>query len=176
VPAKPTTREVLEMPKTARPSVRRRALAAVVVVATLALGISSAPLAAAQTAQTESRARLLHLINTTRERHGLPALRLSAPLSRDAMRHTHKMIRQNRVFDPPNLEEILNRYPYDLGAATVGCADTLQELHRALMHSEIHRSILLNPGLRRVGIGLLTAAGTNRCGQGSIWATEIFYG
>jgi uncharacterized protein YkwD len=109
-------------------------------------------------------------------KHDLRALRLSGPLSRDAMRHTHKMIRQNRVFDPPNLEEILRGYPYDLGAATVGCASSLNELHRALMHSEIHRSILLNPRLRRVGIGVLTAAGANRCGRGSIWATEIFYG
>jgi len=86
------------------------------------------------------------------------------------------MIRQDRVFDPPNLESILNRYPYDLGAAAVGCADTLHELHRALMNSEIHRSILLNPRLRQVGIGVLTATGANRCGRGSVWATEIFYG
>jgi uncharacterized protein YkwD len=161
------------MPKAARPSVRRRSLLVAVLVATLALGISSAPPAAARAGD---RVRLLHLINTTRERHDLRALRFNGSLSRDAMRHTHRMIRQDRVFDPPNLESILNRYPYDLGAAAVGCADTLHELHRALMNSEIHRSILLNPRLRQVGIGVLTATGVNRCGRGSVWATEIFYG
>ena len=159
------------MLETVRPSLRRALVVAI--VATLALGVASASPAAAQ---TRSDTRLLHLINATRERHDVHALRLHGSLSRAAMRHSHKMIRQNRVFDPPNLEEILNRFPYDLGAAAVGCADSLNELHRALMHSAIHRSILLNPRLRRVGIGVVTATETNRCGVGSIWATEIFYG
>jgi uncharacterized protein YkwD len=151
---------------------QRRAVLAVIAALTIAMGVAAPPAEAA----AGDRGRLLRLINDTRERHGLDALRLNAHLSRVAERHSATMIRQNQVYDPPNLQQILSRYPYDLGAATVACEHTLRSLHRALMHSEVHRSILLNPQLRRVGIGVLTAHEANRCGLGSVWATEIFYG
>jgi uncharacterized protein YkwD len=63
-----------------------------------------------------------------------------------------------------------------LGAAAVGCGATIRQLHRALMNSEVHRSILLHPRLSRVGIGLIEANEANRCGRGSFWVTELFYG
>jgi hypothetical protein len=87
------------------------------------------------------------------------------------------MLRQDPIFDPPNLEEILSRYPYeDMGAAAVGCDATLRRLFRALMRSHVHRSILLDGRLRWVGIGVRQADGANRCGRGSYWATDLFYG
>jgi uncharacterized protein YkwD len=120
---------------------------------------------------------MLDLINESRERHDLRVLKLNPALSEDAERHTRKMLRQDRIFDPPNLEEILSPYPYEhLGAAAVGCDDTLRALHRALMDSQVHRDIILHPDLRRVGIGVIRADERNLCGRDSFWVTELFYG
>jgi hypothetical protein len=58
----------------------------------------------------------------------------------------------------------------------VGCGNTLKELHRILMTEDFHRMILLHEDLRRVGIGVIKVDARNRCGRGSFWATEIFYG
>jgi hypothetical protein len=91
--------------------------------------------------------------------------------------HTHKMVRNDRIYDPPNLAEILADYEWDdVGADVVGCGHTLKELHDILMTEAFHRSIFLHPDLRRVGIGVMQVDERNRCGRGSLWATEIFYG
>jgi uncharacterized protein YkwD len=160
------------MPAHERRRVRPRSVVVVAIAAALVLG--SAPPTSAGDAP---RGTLLELINETRARHDLRALRLNRSLSGDARRHTRRMARQDRIFDPPNLEEILGPYPYDdLGAAAVGCDTTLRQLHRSLMRSEVHRDILLHPRLRRVGIGVLQIDEANQCGRGSFWTTEIFYG
>jgi uncharacterized protein YkwD len=153
----------------------RPAPALVVVTAlALALVVTGAPRASAGAGY---RAKLLRLINASRERDDLRPLKLNLSLSDDARTHTRKMLRQDRIFDPPNLDEILAPYPYDdLGAAAVGCDDTLKQLHDALMGSDVHRGILLHPKLRRVGIGVIRADEANLCGRGSFWVTEIFYG
>jgi uncharacterized protein YkwD len=153
---------------------RPRAIAVLALAATLALGAVGAPPARAGGGD---RGTLLELVNETRARHDLRPLRLNRALSRDAKKHTRKMVRQDRIFDPPNLEEILSPYPYDdLGAAAVGCDTTVRRLHRSFLRSDVHRGILLDPRLRRVGIGLLRTDGANHCGRGSFWVTEIFYG
>jgi uncharacterized protein YkwD len=151
---------------------RPRAIAALALAAALMFGL--APPAHAGDGYRDT---LLELLNDTRARHDLHALRLNRSLARDAKRHTRKMVRQDRIFDPPNLEEILGPYPYDdLGAAAVGCDTTLRALHRSLLRSDVHRGILLHPSLRRVGIGVLRVGDANQCGRGSFWTTEIFYG
>jgi uncharacterized protein YkwD len=161
------------MPADTRHASRRRVIIAALATVVLLLG-APAPSAAAGDGFRET---LLRLINDSREDQGMRTLRLNVSLSADAMRHTRRMLREDRVFDPPNLEEILSRYRYEhLGAAAVGCDATLRQLHRSLMSSDMHRSILLHPQLRRVGIGVLRAQGDNRCGSGSFWATGIFYG
>jgi uncharacterized protein YkwD len=157
----------------AQPRLRRpRAIAVLALAASLVLGV--APAAAADDGY---RGTLLELVNESRARHDLRPLRLNRSLSRDAKMHTRRMERQDLIFDPPNLEEILSPYPYDdLGAAAVGCDTTVRQLHRSLMSSDVHRGILLHPHLRRVGIGVLRMEEANHCGRGSFWATEIFYG
>jgi uncharacterized protein YkwD len=151
---------------------RPRPIAVLALAALLVLGVT--PAAAADDGY---RGTLLELVNESRARHELRPLRLNRSLSRDAKAHTRRMVRQDLVFDPPNLEEILSPYPYDdLGAAAVGCDTTLRRLHRSLMSSDVHRGILLHPHLRRVGIGVLRMDESNDCGRGSFWATEIFYG
>jgi hypothetical protein len=87
------------------------------------------------------------------------------------------MVRKDRIYDPPNLAIILEKYRWDdLGADVVGCGHTLKELHQILMTEAFHRSIFLHPDLRRVGMGITKVNERNRCGRGAFWATEIFYG
>jgi uncharacterized protein YkwD len=160
----------------ARTRTRGRRLVAVVVAVTVAvaLGITLAPPAVAGEGY---RAKLLRLLNASRENHDLRPLTLNGKLSADAAKHSRTMLRKNRVYDPPNLAEMLAPYPYDdLGAAAAGCDGTLKQVHRAFLASPAHREILLHPDLRRVGIGVVKADEANLCGKGSFWVTEVFYG
>jgi uncharacterized protein YkwD len=153
----------------------RRAWAlALATTAVLAAGVIEAPVASAVDG---FRAKLLRIVNETRARHDLPRVKLNVSLSRHARVHTREMIRNNRIYDPPNLDEILSHYRWDdLGADVVGCGNTLRELHQILMNHGFHRRIILHQDLRRVGIGVVRADENNRCGRDSFWATEIFYG
>jgi len=157
-------------------SVRRRTmLVAAATVLTLGLGLIQAPSAEASFGRPERK--LLQIINRTRARHDLRLLKIDRSLSPPAEKHTRRMIRKNRLFDPPNLEQLLADENWnDLGADVVGCGNTLKELHKILMTEDFHRTILLHPKLRRVGIGVVVADERNRCGRGSFWATEILYG
>ena len=152
----------------------RRAMLAIVTSATLVLGVAQAPSASA----SDSYARkLLNIINRTRAHHDLRRLKMERSLNGPSRRHTADMIDANRLYDPRNLERLLADYRWDdLGADVVGCGNTLNELHHILMTEDFHRTILLHPKLRRVGIGALVALDRNRCGRDSFWATEIMYG
>lgn len=147
----------------------------VVTVSTiLALGISFAP---AARAGSGFRSKVLRMVNATRDNHGLHTLRIDTSLTRDAVRHTRRMIDANAIYDPRNLTRILQDEPWDdVGASVVGCADTISALHKAFMHEPAHRDILLNPKLRRIGIGVIEVDSPNACGRHSLWATELFYG
>ena len=155
-----------------RSTVRRRISIAILTSATMLLTLAHAPVANA------GRAReLMEIVNETRRDHGLRALRMDRSLNPASRRHTNLMIRENEIFDPPNLAQILAGYDYDdLGADVVGCGHTLRELHRILMTESFHRMILLHPDIRRIGIGVVVNDRNNRCGRGSLWATEIMYG
>jgi hypothetical protein len=154
---------------------RRRAVVAFVMIATLTVGVLQA--SAANAAGQGSQRKMLDIVNRTRARHDLRLLKLNRELSKDSLVHTRKMVRNDRIYDPPNLAEILADYEWDdLGADVVGCGHTLKELHDILMTEAFHRSIFLHPDLRRVGIGVMKVDTRNRCGRGSLWATEIFYG
>ena len=140
----------------------------------LTLGIAFAPAAEATGGFVS---KVLHLVNATRVAHDLHTLRVDASFSRDAMRHTRRMVAQDAIYDPRNLAEMLQDEPWDeVGASVVGCADTLRALHRAFMHHAAHRVILLNPKLRRIGIGVIKDDSANTCGRHSFWSTELFYG
>ena len=140
----------------------------------LTLGIALAP---AARAGDGFRAKLLRMVNATRDKRDLHTLRVDKSLTRDALRHTRRMIAKNAIYDPRNLTKILEDEPWDdVGASVVGCADTLRALHRAFMHHAAHRVILLNPKLRRIGIGVIKVDTTNACGRHWFWTTELFYG
>ena len=148
----------------------------VTVSAILALGIAFAP---AALAGGGVRSEVLRMVNATRDHRDLHTLRMDRSLTGDALRHTRRMITKNAIYDPPNLTltRILQDEPWDqVGASAVGCADTLYALHQAFMHEPVHRDILLNSKLRRIGIGVLEVDSQNTCGRNWLWATELFYG
>ena len=154
---------------------KRRVAIVIVLFTALALVLETT---SAQTANAiGSRGRLLKMINNVRERHDLRELRIDRSLSRDAVRHTRRMVKQNNVFDPPNLDTFLSDEPWErIGASVSGCASTVRGVHRAWMRHASHRAILLERKLRRIGIGVIKDRSRNICGRGSIWATELFYG
>lgn len=154
---------------------KRRVAIAIVIATALMIILETA---SAQTANAiGARGKLLKMINDVRERNDLRELRIDRSLSRDAVRHTRRMVEANEVFDPANLDAILSDEPWErIGASVSGCAGTVRGVHRAWMRHAAHRDIMLEPRLRRIGIGVITDRSRNICGRGSTWATELFYG
>lgn len=154
---------------------KRRVAIAIVIATALMIILETA---SAQTANAiGARGKLLKMINDVRERNDLRELRIDRSLSRDAVRHTRRMVEANEVFDPANLDVILSDEPWErIGASVSGCAGTVRGVHRAWMRHAAHRDIMLEPRLRRIGIGVITDRSRNICGRGSTWATELFYG
>jgi uncharacterized protein YkwD len=155
--------------------IRRQALVSMLVLI-LGFGVAAAP--AAQASRTDRyRTKLLNILNRTRVHHDLRPVKINLPLSGDALHWSKAMIRKNRIYDPPNLAQLLAPYSWnDVGADVVGCGSTIREVHKIFMTEAFHRSIILHPKVRRVGIGVVRADENNRCGRDSFWATELFYG
>jgi uncharacterized protein YkwD len=123
------------------------------------------------------RHRLLRLVNHSRTLHGVRPVKLNLQLSRDATAHTRTMLQADRLFDFTDLANVLAAYDwFRFGADVVGCGETLHETHRALMHHLLHRKIILNADVRRVGIGVIKDTGRSLCGRNAVWVTEIYYG
>lgn len=123
------------------------------------------------------RHRLLRLINHSRVNHDVRPVRLNTRLSRDAMRHTRQMLRDDQLYDVDNLATLLDPYDWSkLGADVVGCGDTLHQMHRQLMRHAFHRKIILSRKVRYVGIGVIKDTGKSLCGRNAVWATELYYG
>lgn len=152
----------------------RRAVSVLLIAALFALGgVAAAPPSEART----YRARLLDMINHSREQRDLDAVRLNVRLSADARHHARRMVRQGRLFDVPNLPRLLKPYHWTkVGADVVGCGPSLFRVHRLLMGDPAHRDIIMSPDVRRVGIGVVHVHGKSACGRDAFWATEIFYG
>jgi uncharacterized protein YkwD len=155
--------------------IRRGTLVSLLVL-TLGFGVLGAPSAQASPTDTY-RTTLLNILNRTRAQHGLRPVKINLPLSDDALVWSNVMIRKDRIYDPPNLTQLLAPYRWnDVGADVVGCGSTIHEIHKIFMTEAFHRSIILHPKVRRVGIGVVRAGENNRCGRDSFWATELFYG
>lgn len=161
---------------TARGEHRRRPRAAITLLLSMTLTLGS--LGAAPAHAETLRQRFLEMINETRDRHGLRPLKLSASVSRDALRHSRRMVTRDRIFHSPDLPESLDPYDWRLWAENVGCASTLSRLHRAFMKSIAHRSSILKKAFRRIGLGVVRSdASSEICGDApQFWATEIFWG
>lgn len=155
--------------------IRRQALVSMLVLI-LGFGVAAAP--AAQASRTDRyRNKLLNILNRTRVHHDLRPVKINLRLSGDSLHWSKVMIGKNRIYDPPNLAQLLAPYSWnDVGADVVGCGSTIREVHKIFMTEAFHRSIILHPKVRRVGIGVVRADESNHCGRDSFWATELFYG
>ena len=118
------------------------------------------------------------MINNSRDKHDLRAVKLNLRLSKDAMSHTRRMIRRGELFDVRNLADLLDAYEgfKRYGGSIVACGDSLADMHRKLMHHAYHRKIILSGKVRFVGIGTIAVSGRSGCGRNQIWGTAIFYG
>ena len=151
---------------------RRATILTLAVVTSMVLGTVLAP-----AAEAGYRGRVLRMVNNARDRHDLQSLRIDRSLSRKATRHTRKMVAKNAIYDPRNLSRLLAGEPWTtIGASNVGCGGTLRSIHKAFMHSAVHRANILNRDVRRIGVGVIKDNARNACGRHSFWETQLFYG
>jgi uncharacterized protein YkwD len=138
----------------------------VLVVAVLVTGTASSEVHASE---LTPRARMLQLLNQTRRNHGLSAFRLNLELSKQAWRHSKRMVERNQLFHTANLYETVRAWSPSCWGENVGVARWLKRLRKLWMQSGGHRDNILNPRFRRIGIGVVKA-------RGVLWVTTIFYG
>lgn len=113
---------------------------------------------------------MLCLVNSTRIAHGLRAVRPSRQLKAVARAHSADMVaRDYFAHDGPGGETFASRVSSSAYAATHPGYDVEEALAwgapvspavllRALMGSDTHRAILLDPSVREVGVGLVLGA------------------
>ncbi|HYZ11368.1 MAG TPA: CAP domain-containing protein [Actinomycetota bacterium] len=120
-------------------------------------------------ATTSSELRVLDLVNSSRAAGGVGALSLSARLSRMARRHSRRMASERRLFHHSCLSCRFPTGSWRLLGENVGMGPTLRRIHRMMMRSSAHRSIILTGGFEHVGIGVVKKGRY-------YWVTEIFHG
>lgn len=134
----------------------------------------------------EKRATLC-LLNRERVAAGLRALRLDRRLSHAAKAHSADMVARH-YFDhvSPSGEQLaqrvertgwMRRRPHwaldeTLGWGT-GSLGTPAAMVKAWMHSPAHRSIVLRPELRRVGIGIAVGTPFGAPGEGATYTADF---
>ena len=151
-------------------------LLAVLLSAVGARAASAAACAASTTVAADKRTRLqsmravLCMVNSVRSERGLRRLRVSRHLSAAARFHSRDMVgRKYFGHHGPAGDDLamrLRRAGYFLmhpgssasEALAWGTDASAQILVGALMDSPVHRSMLLNPRARRVGLGLMLGA------------------
>ena len=138
------------------------ALSTALLSAGLLSGTLLAPPGAAAT--TDRETALLARISHARAVHGLAPLRINATLMDHARRHSASMALHDRLFHTTNFGVICcwsaigENIAYDV---------TVARAHRAFMGSPGHRANILDPRMRRVGVGVVERAGR-------LWITEVF--
>ena len=126
--------------------------------------------------QAGSEQQVLVLLNQIRRQHGLSALAFSSPLRIAARGHSADML-QNGYFDHNSAAEawdsrILGYVKSSTVGETIargrGSTGSPAGLVNQWMRSALHRRVILNAGLRLVGVGV--AVGT----PGAVMATADF--
>lgn len=109
----------------------------------------------------------LRKINHARANFGAPPVRLDRELSKVARRHTWEMTNKN-LLHHTSLSDFRRRVTnWQLLGENVGVGATVDTLHIAFMKSPGHRSNVLKPGYRHVGVG-------TRRDRGKLWVTVVF--
>lgn len=150
-----------------RPSVRRRILAPVVLVAAMVGG--SFALSAPGTAVTNDEAALASLVNGARAGAGLPALNVSGALSDAARSHSASMAAAGTIYHSGATGSTVGAVVPDWTsvAENVGVGSTVAEVHSALMASSAHRANILGD-FNVLGVGVVRGA------DGRVYVTELF--
>ncbi len=148
---------------------RRGLLAACLLVVLLFAGLAPTP---AQANPTLER-RMLRLTNASRHGHDLPRLDLARARSDRARRHSVRMARHGGLYHTSAPTEaylrgvLWQRWGENVG--NTGSGSDLRPLQHAFMASPEHRANVLDPGFRRVAIGVVKRGG-------QAWVTLFFYG
>jgi uncharacterized protein YkwD len=130
--------------------------------------------------QSRSEQQVVDLLNEVRAQHHLPALELSTPLRNAARAHSLDMLRRG-YFAHNSPEETaparINRYLVGAKISEnigwgVGVLGSPPGLVYGWMESPAHRAVILDPALRRVGLGV--ALGTFNGKRGTVLATADF--
>ena len=139
------------------------------------LVLAAAP-ASARPAST-SVSSLLAAVNSTRASHGLAAVRIDVRLARVARAHSADMLRRN-YFSHGSFSARVRasgaRGPVFGETLAWGTAATPQWIIGQWLASPAHRAVLLRPGFRRVGLGIVT--GTFNGYGGATLVTADFAG
>ncbi len=127
----------------------------------------------------QRRQRMLALINADRRKFNLPPVVLNEHLSRMAQGHSDDM-KRNRYFahTSPTTGSLENRMrqahiPPMMVGENIAVSGSLAEAEDGLMGSPAHRSMILDPQMTVVGIGITTSDG-GEPGPAKVWVTQNF--
>jgi uncharacterized protein YkwD len=143
----------------------------IVVLLVLAVLLSAGTAQAA--ALSSSEASLLTTINSVRRSHGLASLRVDFRLVRAARGHSADMMRRQYFAHGSVMGRALRagaRGPVFGEDLAWGTSLTAQWVVERWLASPSHRAILLRPGFRRVGIGIVFGTFNGHGGAGVVTA------
>jgi uncharacterized protein YkwD len=154
------------MPKDHDVRAARRPAVLALTTALLSASLLLASLLAAPgaTAASNRETRLIAMINHARAVHGLPALRVKPALMSYAGRHSAAMAARHELYHTTNFGVVCC---WSAIGENIAYNSTVRRVHRAFMRSPGHRANILNPHMRRVGVGIVARGGR-------LWVTEIF--
>jgi uncharacterized protein YkwD len=121
----------------------------------------------------KSRIKLLELINVDRAAHGLAAVTLADDLNSVAQSHSHNMVNLNFFghVDPAGNSPDDRRKKAGIVTPireNLGKASNLEFVEAGLMRSPVHRAAILDPDMKRVGLGIVKDA------EGYYFVTQNF--
>jgi uncharacterized protein YkwD len=144
----------------------RRRLALCLSTALLSAGLIGGGLLspAAASATTNREAALLARIDHAREVHGLAPLHATPSLMAYARKHSAAMASRDFLYHTRDFSVVCC---WRLIGENIAYNATVRRVHRAFMGSPGHRANILDPRMRRVGVGIVER-------NGELWVTEVF--
>lgn len=131
----------------------------------LCLAGAGAPGVCAQTGLSQDELKLLEMLNHEREREGLPLFVWSRQLRDAARAHTEQLVEHaflsHQFESEPDLIDRIGAtgLRFDASGENIAFATTVEDLHRGLMNSPLHRGNILNPRYTAIGIAIVPRKG-----------------
>ena len=146
----------------------------VAVIATFPFVLTASP-ASATARRSSTSTSLLAAINGTRAAHGLAPVRVDVRLARAARAHSADMLHRNYFSHGAFAARVRAsgaRGPAFGETLAWGTAATPEWVVGQWLGSAAHRAVLLRPGFRRVGIGIVTGT-FNGYGDASVVTADF---